>query len=404
MLPPPSRVQRYKDQRDATGRGIGDPLADLAPMLAGYVLERHADDPPFMGGLVGLACYELAHSYERLPRLPDLENWPDLVAGLYLTFAVFDHVHKTLRVVSWEGEEAAQALAQEIAQVQAPASFVSFGLAVAPDEAFEAAVQNIIEDICAGELFQANISRVWIGQTDGEPYALWARWVAQSPAPYAAYLRLPAHVVMSNSPEKFIRLERQDDLWLVESQPIKGTRPRGQNEIEDRQHAEELIRSEKDRAENVMIVDLMRNDLSRVCVSGSVHVPELCALHSYPTVHHLVSTVRGQVQAGKTALDVLAATFPAGSVTGAPKIRAMQAISQYEQARRGPYCGSVFWLGVDGCMESSVLIRTASAVRHDNGYRVTYRAGGGITALSDPQEERVETQTKVSGFLSACLD
>ena len=252
--------------------------------------------------------------------------------------------------------------------------------------------------IAAGEIFQANIARAWSGRlAKGDaPFDVFARLVAESPAPYCAYWRLPGAALVSHSPERFLSLA--DD--LVETSPIKGTRPRGADAGEDKRLACELLTSEKDRAENLMIVDLMRNDLSRVCEPGSVRTPRLFALQSHPSVHHLVSTVTGRLRPGLDASDLLTAAFPPGSITGAPKIQAMKVIAGHEPPR-GPWCGALFWAGVDGALDSSVLIRTAAFTETDDGWRFRVTAGAGIVADSDPPSERLETEVKASGLAHA---
>ncbi|HQT55207.1 MAG TPA: anthranilate synthase component I family protein, partial [Phenylobacterium sp.] len=218
-----------------------------------------------------------------------------------------------------------------------------------------------------------------------------------SAAPFAAYLRLAGLAVVSNSPERFVQVAAGG---AAETRPIKGTRPRGATADDDASLSAELAVSLKDRAENLMIVDLMRNDLARVCAPGSVKVPELFAVESFVNVHHLVSTVSGRLAAGRTAIDLLKAAFPPGSITGAPKVQAMKLISQLESPR-GPYCGSLFWAGADGAFDSSVLIRTAACVQDGQGWAIEARAGAGIVADSEPRAERIETQDKIAALARA---
>jgi para-aminobenzoate synthetase component 1 len=215
--------------------------------------------------------------------------------------------------------------------------------------------------IQAGEIFQANIARRWTGRLAAghDPYDLFLALAHASPAPMAAYYRLPDRAVVSNSPERFIRLDAEG---RIEACPIKGTRPRAPDPRDDDAQAAALLDDPKDRAENLMIVDLMRNDLSRVCRPGSVRAPALFKLESYANVHHLVSTVTGRLRDGVGLARALKAVFPPGSITGAPKVQAMKVIASLEPPR-GPYCGALFWAGVDGAMDSSVLIRTVACVR-----------------------------------------
>jgi para-aminobenzoate synthetase component I len=261
--------------------------------------------------------------------------------------------------------------------------------------AYEVAVARVIEYILAGDIFQANISQRFRAELpDGaDALALYRRLRRRNPAPFAALLDYGDVAIVSASPERFLSFHD----GLVETRPIKGTRPRGATPEEDARLAAELLGSEKDRAENVMIVDLLRNDLSRVCRDHSVLTPEICTLESYATVHHLVSTVTGRLQPDVDSVDLLRATFPGGSITGAPKFRAMEIIAELEPTRRGPYCGAIGWLGFDGSMDTSITIRTYCL----KGRTVTFQAGGGITADSDPAAEYEETLAKARALVAA---
>jgi para-aminobenzoate synthetase component 1 len=226
-----------------------------------------------------------------------------------------------------------------------------------------------------------------------DAWGLYRRLRARNPAPFAAYLDTGEAQIVSASPERFLELRGR----RVETRPIKGTRPRGASPEEDRRLGKELSASGKDRAENVMIVDLLRNDLSRVCRDHSVLTPEICALESFATVHHLVSTVTGELRPGLDAVDLLRATFPGGSITGAPKIRAMEIIAELEPTRRGPYCGAIGWLGADGWMDTSITIRTF-AIKDG---QVAFQAGGGIVADSEPAAEYEEALAKARALIEA---
>jgi len=225
------------------------------------------------------------------------------------------------------------------------------------------------------------------------PLELYARLRERNPAPFAGYFDLGGFVLASASPERFLRVEDGE----VETRPIKGTRPRGQTPEEDARQRDDLLHSIKDRAENVMIIDLLRNDLGRVCAYGSVQVPVVCRLESYRTVHHLVSEVVGRLRPGLGPIDLLRAAFPGGSVTGAPKVRAMEIIAELEQTARGPYCGSLGYIGFDGSMDTNILIRTFTMGR---GW-MQFPVGGGIVADSIPEAEYEETLHKAEGLLRA---
>jgi para-aminobenzoate synthetase component 1 len=256
------------------------------------------------------------------------------------------------------------------------------------------AVSRVREYIFAGDIFQANLSQRLEAPLRESPWSLYRRLRVQNRAPFAAYLDFPEAVVISASPERFLLVNEHGQ---VETRPIKGTRPRGLGPEHDAALGVALTASAKDRAENLMIVDLMRNDLSRVCSPGTVKVPELFALERYATVHHLVSTVVGTLAPGADALDLLRAAFPGGSITGAPKIRAMEIIAELEPSPRGVYCGSIGYWSVTGALDMNIAIRTAVV----QGGRVYFSAGGGIVADSDPEQEYRETLDKARGMIEA---
>jgi para-aminobenzoate synthetase component I len=369
-----------------------------------------APDPnlgPFQGGWAGLLSYELGHAFETLPRLSTSassgnSSWPDVWLGLYDIVAIFDSHEKRAFIVSWGlrgGPEAAQANAERLAQKLSTAIQtlpLSIGAGLGPtrqrDDA-QAAIARAVAYIHDGDIFQANISIRFSGElAKGDtPLGLFGRLVTTHPSPFATYLSLGDKAVVSHSPERFLSRTASGQL---ETRPIKGTAPRNSDPHIDAANAQALLASEKDRAENLMIVDLMRNDLSRVCLAGSVKVPRLCALESFSTVHHLVSDVIGQQKPGLGFFDALAASFPPGSITGAPKVRAMEIITELEDQARGPWCGSMIRVGFDGSADSSVLIRTAACEKHDGVWRINARAGAGIIADSVPTQEYDEMLVK----------
>ncbi|MEW5685966.1 MAG: anthranilate synthase component I family protein [Pseudomonadota bacterium] len=383
--------------------------AHLPALLGGG--EVAVEGPPFQGGVVGLASYELSARLE--PTAPQARgDWPDLTLLRYPALLAF-HAGQLRGVAIGRGPDARAAAAAAnfaLSWLDAPrppspgaAPAVEIEL-VTSDEAHAAAVAETVERIAAGEIFQANLARPWRGMLSAgaRPYDLFRRLARQSTAGYAAFLNLPGRALVSNSPELFLSVRREgDDLWAT-SHPIKGTRPRGADPEEDARLAAELRASEKDRAENLMIVDLMRNDLARICAPGTVRVPALWALETYANVHHLVSRVRGRLRPGRTAWDAFLAAFPPGSVTGAPKLQAMSVIARHEPPR-GPYCGSLFWAGPDGALEASVLIRTVALTEKAAGWAFEARAGGGIVADSDPRAEVAETTAKISAILKALM-
>jgi aminodeoxychorismate synthase component I len=261
-------------------------------------------------------------------------------------------------------------------------------------EGFERAVGEILGEIAAGNVYQACLThRLEVGFA-GDPFELYRALRAASPVPFASYLELPEVSVVGASPERFLRVEPDG---RVESRPIKGTRPRGRDPVEDGRLREELARSEKDRAENLMIVDLVRNDLGRVCAAGSVEVPGLFAIEDYASVFQMVSTVRGRLAPGRDALDLVRASFPPGSMTGAPKIAAIRLLDRLERGRRGIYSGAIGWLDARGGADLSVVIRTL-VVR---GSRALVQVGAGIVADSDPAAEWRESLDKARAPLEA---
>jgi para-aminobenzoate synthetase component 1 len=384
-----------------------DPFGALSNLIGDFASSA-PDGPPFQGGVMGLCAYELGDRTERLG-LNRHGDWPDLSCGLYPAVLAFDHRLKRVLAVG-RGHDDAEAEAEVMRALSwlsspeyAPTPH-AIGDDFEPDapDLYETAVAEVVERIERGEIFQANIARTWRGRlVQGAcPFDLFARLAYASPAPFAAYCRLNDKAVVSNSPERFVSVRPDAEGLHVEARPIKGTAPRGGFPEEDAHRAEMLSASVKDRAENLMIVDLMRNDIARVCAAGSVEAAALFDIESFANVHHLVSTVKGRLEPGRTAVDLLRAALPAGSITGAPKVQAMKVISQLE-APRGPFFGVMFWAGVDGGFDSSVLIRTAALTRDSNGWAVEARAGAGIVADSNPAAERRETEDKISALAQA---
>ena len=379
----------------------GAPFPLLKERMAALEAPSHPALPPFTGGAAGFFGYDLGRTLERprtTPRAADDQHLPDMALGLYDTVLAFDHIGQRAWLIAPDLERAntlRHRLAHATTHVPhrprtAPMLHSNFTRG-----AYERAVANVVDYIHAGDIFQANLSqRFETRLADGDtPYDLYLRLREESPAPFASFFNFDEGAIISSSPERFLSARGGG----VETKPIKGTRRRGMTLEEDAKLAADLLSSEKDRAENVMIVDLLRNDISRVCKDGSVMVEELCALESFAQVHHLVSTIRGRLRPCKTHVDLLASCFPGGSITGAPKLRAMEIIAELEPTTRGPYCGAIGYLGFDGAMDTSVAIRTI--VSKDR--RITFQAGGGITADSDPATEYEETLTKARGMARA---
>jgi para-aminobenzoate synthetase component I len=392
-----------------------DPLVLLKDTLARYVMPTLPGLPPFQGGAVGVFGYDLCHYLEKLPR-PAINDFltPDLAVGLYDWVAAFDHFEKRSWIISTglpaanprqRRQWAARRMRQVWRLLQGYGEPDPFNLGRFPiggavvsnldRETYLATVSRAIDYIHAGDCFQVNIAQRLMCEARGSPLHLYEKLRLCNPAPFAAYLDLGEFVIASASPERFLRIQDGE----VETRPIKGTRPRGPTPELDSALQSELLASSKDRAENVMIVDLLRNDLGRVCEYGSIKVHELCRLETYQYVHHLVSQVRGLLRTDKGPIDLLRAAFPGGSVTGAPKIRAMEIIAELEPTARGPYCGSLGCIGFDGFMDTNILIRTFT-IGHG---LVQFPVGGGIVADSIPEREYEESLHKAEGMLRALL-
>ncbi|MBM3202522.1 aminodeoxychorismate synthase component I [Candidatus Woesearchaeota archaeon] len=378
-----------------------NPFSLLKTQL-GTRLPQHPD-LPFCGGAIGYFGYDLARRLEKIPDLAaDEENIPDMIVGIYDWAVIVDHTERR----SWlAGRADSPALAarwphllQSFSQIQILAwqqtgfsvlSGIESNLSRAEYGRAFRRVQHYIHE---GDCYQVNLTQRFSACCRGNPWAAYQGLRVYNPAPFSAFLHYPQVQVLSSSPERFLKVRDGQ----VETRPIKGTRPRFDQPARDRAEAEALRQSTKDRAENLMIVDLLRNDLGKNCVPGSVHVPRLFDIESYATVHHLVSTVCGQLAGDQSALDLLKGCFPGGSITGAPKIRAMQIIEELEPHRRGLYCGAIGYIGFDGNMDCNIAIRTL--MHSDN--RIRFWAGGGIVADSDEEQEYQECHHKASALLN----
>jgi len=345
------------------------------------------------GWWAGWLSYDLGREIETLPALAEDDlGLPPLALGRFDAWLEFDHDRRTVELRGdGPGERLLRALeADEPAPAAAPVGRWESSL---PRRPYECAVERAIDYIRAGDVFQVNLSQRLAASWRGDPFGLYARVRETSPAPFMALVRLGGADIVSASPERFLAV-RGD--W-IETRPIKGTRPRGADAASDDALAAELEASAKDRAENVMIVDLARNDLGRVARYGTVAVDRLFGLERHPGVHHLVSTVSGRLRPGVGPGGIVRATFPPGSVTGAPKVRALEIIDELEPVRRGPYCGAIGWIGPGGDLELSVAIRTFVAAEQ----RLHLHVGGAVTADSNPADEWQETLHKAARLLAA---
>jgi para-aminobenzoate synthetase component 1 len=413
----PWAIFRAKNQQLSFQECIweGNPFVELQKLMQSFPLIAHEGLPPFQGGIVGFFGYGLAHSLEQLPRpARDDRDFPDLMVGFYDTIVAFDHHDKKAWIFASGYPETeprsrkqraivrTQALQQKLLTtpelLPAAATPITAIHSDFTPKDYEHAIQCVIDYIYAGDIFQANMTRRFCASLPEHVSAfdLYRRLRVMTPAPFAAYVQFAGVTLACASPERFLQLSQ----GKIETRPIKGTRPRGSTPQQDQTFATELRQSPKDCAENIMIVDLLRNDLSRVCVPHSVQTPELLRVETYATLHHLVSTVTGQLQQPHTALDLLQATFPGGSITGAPKIRAMEIIAELEPTARGPYCGSIGYIGFDGTMDTNIVIRTYTIKERD----ITFQTGGGIVADSDPYQEYLETETKALALKRALLN
>ena len=358
-------------------------------------------DLPFCGGAIGYFGYDLARRIERLPVLAhDAERVPDMAIGIYDWAVVVDHVERRSWLIGQGRDRETDARWDDLVRLfsgePTERARVPFRITSAVDsnltrEGYGRAFARIKRYISEGDCYQVNLAQRFSAQATGDPWHAYQALRVLNPAPFAAFLGTPYATVLSASPERFLKVENGH----VEAKPIKGTRPRAGHPRVDAELAQALRASEKDRAENVMIVDLLRNDLSKNCRLGSVRVPRLFDVESYATVHHLVSTVSGELNAGRDAVDLLRGAFPGGSITGAPKLRAMQIIEELEPHRRGVYCGAIGYIGFDGNMDLNIAIRTLVMSRGE----IRFWAGGGIVADSNVDDEYQETFDKAAAML-----
>jgi para-aminobenzoate synthetase component 1 len=395
-------------------RENGNPFDVIHELLAAYSLEKPTIDMPFLGGAVGYFSYDLCHFIERLPAsaIDDLEL-PECYLAFYDVLVAVDHMLGKTYVVSTgfpEQDEArritrAKERLREIRDrisesrlttVEPSLFSVDEGMVLRSNFTqgdYLKAVERAREYICAGDIFQVNLSQRFEVALNVPSYDLYRRLRQINPAPFASYLDFDEVKVVSASPERFLMVQGD----RVETRPIKGTRPRSSTPARDEALARELLSSAKDRAENVMIVDLERNDIGRVCRYGTVRVTELAVLETYPTVFHLTSTVVGRLRRGKSRIDLLKAAFPGGSITGAPKVRAMEIIDELEPTRRGVYTGSIGYLSFGGDMDLNIVIRTILV----KGKRAYFQVGGGIVYDSEPEAEYQETLDKARALVQA---
>ncbi|MFP2352069.1 aminodeoxychorismate synthase component 1 [Enterobacter ludwigii] len=371
-----------------------DPLSLLQQALDALDLTVPQNpDLPFQGGALGLFGYDLGRRFETLPETAqDDIPLPDMAVGLYDWAIIVDHHKQAVSLLSHQDVSARLAWLE----AQVPVATADFHLTSAwranmTAREYAAKFERVQGYLQSGDCYQVNLAQRFQATCEGDEWQAFTRLNASNRAPFSAFLRLEQGAILSLSPERFIHLAD----GTIQTRPIKGTLPRLADPVADRQQAEKLAASLKDRAENLMIVDLMRNDIGRVAVPGSVRVPELFVVEPFPAVHHLVSTITAQLPASRTACDLLRAAFPGGSITGAPKVRAMEIIDELEPHRRNAWCGSIGYISLCGTLDTSITIRTLTAC---NG-NLYCSAGGGIVADSQVDGEYQETFDKVNRIL-----
>ncbi len=354
-------------------------------------------DFPFSCGAAGYFSYDLGRRFERLPERAEADTQaPDMAIGIYSWAVVKSRQSGETWLLSHPdypapAPDTLNRLARTSPQAHAPFKLTSAWHSNMSKQDYKQKLARIHEYLLAGDCYQVNLAQRFKADYQGNEWLAYQQLREANQAPFSAFMRVPDACVMSISPERFLSVQE----GKVQTKPIKGTRPRSTDPDEDQALAMALSESEKDRAENLMIVDLLRNDISKHCQSGTVRVPQLFAIESFPAVHHLVSTVEGELQADASPLDLLRGAFPGGSITGAPKIRAMEIIEELEPHRRNIYCGSIGYLSADGRMDTSICIRTLLC---ENNHLYCW-AGGGIVLDSDAEMEYQETLHKVNKIL-----
>ncbi len=387
-----------------------DPFAILNDSLVPYRTEQN-ESLPFTGGAVGYFAYDLARQLEQLPNLSKNDvSIPHMMVGIYDWAVVVDHQEKTACLVShgfrqsthdnWKALcgllESVAALKIVNSEMKSDFSLSSTITSNMTFSEYSLAFNTVKNFITEGDCYQVNLAQRFSASAQGDSWIPYKKLRETSPAPFMAYMNFGPLQVLSGSPERFLQVMGTH----VETRPIKGTRPRSDDLARDSQLANDLQSSIKDQAENLMIVDLLRNDISKNCKIGSVKANKLFQLQSFANVHHLVSIITGRLKHGKTAIDLLRGCFPGGSITGAPKLRAMQIIEALEPHRRGVYCGAIGYIGFDGNMDSNIAIRTAVYSSHDGVTgEISFYSGGGIVSDSDLEKEYAETLDKASSLL-----
>lgn len=391
----PSGQTTFESETLALPASLSDTTAQQQWLLEQLPSPLQESELPFLGGLIGYWSYDFGRNEAAIPsQHPPATQLPLARLGLFDWCITFDHATQTAWLVGSE-ERRSQVMTwlNEPAAPTAPFRLTQPFLAELSQAEYTQRFTAVQRYIRAGDCYQINLAQRFSARYQGDEWQAYLKLREATPTPFSGFMAWGEQAVMSLSPERFI----QSRHGLVETRPIKGTRPRGHTPEQDRALADDLLSSTKDRAENVMIVDLLRNDLGRVCTPGSIRVPQLCQLESYPNVHHLVSVVQGQLAPQHSPLSLLTAAFPGGSITGAPKIRAMQIIDELEPCQRSVYCGSLGYIDIRGSMDTSIAIRTMVA---DAGNLHVW-GGGGLVADSQAEEEYAETLDKIRHLIGA---
>lgn len=395
-----SQNAQFNPENMAAGEVLTIAAAELNPLqllnlwmpeLEPTTIPPQFTDLPFVGGFVGLFGYDLGRTLEALPSSAEADiEIADLALGLYFHALIIDHQEQ--RVVAIHPATEAMCFSPPVSNQTTDFQLTSAWQSNLNAQQYQQRIAQVHEYLRAGDCYQINLAQRFSATYKGEPWRAYQALRTANQAPFSAFLNIPNGCILSVSPERFLQTS---STGKVSTRPIKGTRPRRANPADDQAEIAQLLNSAKDQAENLMIVDLLRNDISRVCAPGSVHVPELFKIESFSAVHHLVSTVSGQLAANETPFSLLAAAFPGGSITGAPKIRAMEIIEELEPHRRSAYCGAIGYFSCHGRSDTSITIRTLVCSEQ----RIHCWAGGGIVMDSEAAAEYQETFDKVARIL-----
>ncbi|MCC5911804.1 MAG: aminodeoxychorismate synthase component I [Clostridiaceae bacterium] len=407
----PSVIFKSKNDRidiieeGTTNTFYGNVIEQLKEIFNKYK-RQYTSELPFIGGFVGYLGYDLCHHIEKLPRTAiDDVDIPDCFFGLYDGVIIVDHRKEKVFIaalgINKDAKDIVKEIANNISEAEEKGVVIDIVKKDNPIElkcnftkdSYIKALNKLKEYIRAGDIYQANLTQRFEGTMKQSPYELYGKLRKINPAPFASFIDFGEGHIVSSSPERFIQVKDN----IIETRPIKGTRPRGKTAQEDLENRNDLLSSEKDKAELLMIVDLERNDLGRVAKTGTVEVTELFHLEEYSTVYHLVSTIQAEMREDSDVIDCIASTFPGGSITGAPKIRAMEIIDELEPTQRNIYTGSIGYIGLNGEMDLNIVIRTI--VCKDN--KAYFQVGGGIVWDSDPQLEYEETFHKAKALMEA---